>query len=165
MNEENYARISGWFRKKEKRLLTFILFYKILPDIVVLAYAGCILYTVISGTSEQMARIIIVPAVTFLLCTVFRKLINKKRPYEELSINPLIKKEKKGQSFPSRHMVSAAVIAMTAMYIHPLFGTCMLIIAILVGVVRPIAGVHYIKDVVAGFVMGVLCGIAGFFLI
>lgn len=165
MNEENYERISEWFRKENKRLKLFVLIYRILPYFVIIAYGIVIIYEIFYGSMEDRIRIMAVPAVTFLLCTVFRKVINERRPYEALKINPLIKKEKKGHSFPSRHMVSVGVIAMTAMYINRIFGVAVLGIGVLIGIIRPIAGVHYIRDVVAGFAFGILCGVLGLFII
>lgn len=165
MNEENYGKISEWFRKDKKKLDAFVLIYRILPCFVVIAYGIVVLYEVLCGSPEDRIRILAVPAVTFLLCTVFRKVINEQRPYESLNITPLIKKEKKGQSFPSRHMVSAGVIAMTALYVNRIFGIIMIGIGLLIGIIRPIAGVHYIRDVVAGFALGIFCGIIGLFII
>ena len=37
---------------------------------------------------------IFIPAICFLIVTIFRKVINKQRPYEKLPIQSLIKKEK-----------------------------------------------------------------------
>lgn len=165
MNEENYKRISDWFRENKRRFNIFVFLYRILPIIVFIAYGSIIFYYFFWGSKKDTLRILIVPAATFLLCTIFRKVINKKRPYEALNINPLIQKEKKGQSFPSRHMVSVGVIAMAAMYTDIVFGIIILGIGIMIGIIRPIAGVHYIWDVTAGFAMGILCGIIGFYLI
>ena len=41
----------------------------------------------------------------------------------------------------------------------------MLVIGLVIGIIRPIAGVHFIKDVVVGFLMGIVCGILGFYII
>lgn len=165
MNEENYERISEWFRKDKRRLEVFVFIYRILPCFVIIAYGFVIIYEIFYGSMEDRIRITAVPAITFLLCTVFRKVINEQRPYEALKINPLIKKEKKGQSFPSRHMVSVGVIAMTAMYVNRIFGVVVLGIGVLIGIIRPMAGVHYIRDVAAGFAFGILCGVLGLFII
>ena len=165
MTEKNYNKIYNWFNADEKRLKIFKTIYKILPYLVVLGYIAVIISELVTGEKEGILKVLLVPAVTFLLCTVMRKLINKKRPYEILNITPIIKKDKKGQSFPSRHMLSASVIAVSALYVNNIFGAIMLILSIIVGIVRPIAGVHFVKDVIAGFTMGIICGMIGFYII
>ncbi|MBQ3665051.1 MAG: phosphatase PAP2 family protein [Lachnospiraceae bacterium] len=165
MNEKRYEKISSWFRKSEKRLKAFKTIYVIQPYIVILGYLFCIIIAFLKKDMESVARIVLVPVITFLACTVFRKFLNKSRPYERMEIHPLIIKNKKGQSFPSRHTVSAVIIAMSALYTNVVFGVVMLFIAMIVGALRIMAGVHYVKDVVAGILMGVLFGVMGFYII
>ena len=165
MNEQRYEKISSWFRQSEKRLTVFKIIYKIQPYVVIMGYAFCVIYAFVEKDRNVIGRIVLVPAVTFFVCTVFRKFLNRKRPYERMDIHPLIVKHKKGQSFPSRHTVSAVIIAMSAFYINKIFGIMMFAIALLVGVLRILAGVHYVKDVVAGIVMGVIFGVVGFYVI
>lgn len=165
MTEENYRKICEWFNKDKKRLDIFRFVYKILPCFIVAGYSLAILFEVFEGQSERILRVLSVPSLTFLLCTVLRKVFNKKRPYEVLNITPIIKKDKKGQSFPSRHMVSAGVIIVSSFYVNGILGIVMLVIGLVIGIIRPIAGVHFIKDVVAGFLMGIVCGILGFYII
>lgn len=163
--EKRYRNISDWFRKSETRLKLFEIFYKMLPIIVFLVYGVIILLEVINGSVSETIRVVATPFVTFALCTIVRKGINEKRPYEVMNINPLIIKSKKGQSFPSRHVVSAAVIAMAALYVNITLGIVMLMISIMISIIRPIAGVHYVRDVLGGLVWGIAGGIIGFYII
>lgn len=165
MTEKNYKKICEWFDQDKKRLDVFIVMYKILPYFIVAGYLLAIFLELLEGEFERILRVLIVPAVTFLLCTIMRKVFNKKRPYEVLDITPIIKKDKKGQSFPSRHMVSAGVIIVSSFYVNSIMGIVMLIVGLLIGIIRPIAGVHFIKDVVVGFLMGIICGIVGIYII
>ncbi len=165
MKEENYNKLSEWFQKKEARMKFFNVVYKVLPVIVMAVYGLVVFYVLFNAETEDKLRVILVPLSTFILCTLIRVIINEKRPYEILNITPLIKKNKSGQSFPSRHAVSASVIAMTSLYINVPLGIIMMIICTGVCVIRPIAGVHYIKDVVAGMIFGILFGIIGFYII
>lgn len=185
MNEQRYERISSWIRKSDTRFKIFVCIYKVLPYIMMIGYLFCIVATLMTGDFEwgntgknviinlrnniksniRIVKVILVPAAAFGICTIFRRVVNAGRPYEKMNINPLIKKDKKGQSFPSRHTLSAAMIAMTALYVNQCFGIIMLMIAAVIGAIRPIAGVHYVKDVVAGFVIGVAFGMFGFYVI
>ena len=94
----------------------------------------------------------------FLIVTIFRKLINKQRPYEKLPIQSLIKKEKKGQSFPSRHVFSIFLIATLWFYFWKPIGIFLLIAGIFLAIVRVIGGVHFISDVCAGAFLGIIAG-------
>lgn len=121
------------------------LFCKKIPYITAIGYIGILAYLVF--TKNNLIFITIIkPVIVFLLVTVFRKIINRPRPYEALQITPLFK-HKKGESFPSRHTASAFIIALVSYTVIPSFGIFLLIIASLVAITRIIAGVHYISDV------------------
>ena len=114
---------------------------------------------------QTIAHAILVPGVVFVGGTLLRKKINAPRPYEQPGFTPLVEKETKGQSFPSRHALSAAVLAAVWLYFYPAVGVVMTIIAVLICVLRVLAGVHYPKDVLAGAVFGFSLGIAGMWLL
>ena len=102
---------------------------------------------------------VIIPAVTFISVSVFRKIFNNKRPYEEIDFIPIIPKDKQGQSFPSRHCASIFIIAMTFLYINVYIGIFYLLLGVLMCICRVIGGVHYIKDVIGGGVISIIIGL------
>ena len=106
----------------------------------------------------MLISFIAIPALCFLAVTIFRKVVNKKRPYEKLPIQSLIKKEKKGQSFPSRHVFSIFLIATLWFYFWKPIGIFLLIAGIFLAIVRVIGGVHFISDVCAGAFLGIIAG-------
>lgn len=62
-------------------------------------------------------------------------------------------------SFPSGHAARAAMLAVIAVAIAPLWAAIGLSIwAILVSLSRIFTGMHYLSDVIAGILLGVLCG-------
>ena len=69
-----------------------------------------------------IARTVFVPGLTFWGGTILRDKLNLPRPYEQPGFEPLRRKETKGHSFPSRHALSAAVLAMVWMYFYPKAG-------------------------------------------
>lgn len=113
---------------------------------------------------ERIIRVVLVPAVVYLGVSIFRKIYNAPRPYEVEDISPLIPKDKKGQSFPSRHTVSATIIGMSCLYVNVGLGIFTLLIALLIAFLRVKARVHFVRDVVAGYSIGVIVGIIGFFI-
>lgn len=108
-------------------------------------------------------RVLLTPAISFILLSIFRNYINAPRPYEVLDIVPIIKKDTKGKSFPSRHVFSIFVIAMTIYYISKPLGLLLMFAGSLLAITRVIGGVHFPKDVLAGAAIGILSGISGLY--
>ena len=136
---------------------------RILTRISYIIYPLFLLYLVVNKKPE-LGKAILVPAVSFIVLSVFRYLYNAPRPYEVFDTPSLIKKDTRGKSFPSRHVFSAFVIAVTVFYTcHPL-GIFLGICSLLLAVSRVLGGVHFTKDVLAGAVSGILCGMLLFIL-
>ena len=114
---------------------------------------------------REIARSILVPGVTFWVCTVLRARLNFPRPYEQPGFVPLVAKETQGHSFPSRHAVSAAVLAAVWLYFYPAAGCVMVGVALLICCLRVLTGVHHVRDVVCGFALGFALGCAGMWLL
>lgn len=136
---------------------------KLLPGLVYVEYPLLAVYLLV-WKRELLLRGILVPAVGFLLVTVLRAAINAPRPYERLGIPAITPKETKGKSFPSRHAACGAVIAVTAVFTAPPLGWVLLAVSLLIAVSRVLAGVHFVKDVLAGWCLGALVGVIGFLL-
>lgn len=114
---------------------------------------------------RELALTILVPAVSFLLLTLLRKKINAPRPYELFEFKPLLKKDTKGKSFPSRHVFSGFVIAGTIWWQYPAVSVVLFAMGAVLAVLRVLSGVHFPKDVLAGAICGILCaGLPGLFL-
>lgn len=106
----------------------------------------------------RIIKCIAVPAFMFITLSAARHIMNFPRPYEKYEITPIIPKNKKGRSFPSRHTASAAVIGVTFLYVFPPLGIVFLIIAAFVGISRAVCGVHFPRDVIAGYLYAMICG-------
>lgn len=167
-----------------KNMILFI--YKILPYFVALSYMVLIVICLRSkeaivtpaislsvdatGYVETSnifvtSKLILTPLTSFIVVSFFRKCIDAKRPYVKYNITPLVKKEKKGESMPSRHVFSITIIAMCWLYIYQPVGIILLILTVILAAVRVITGVHFIRDVLAGIVVGVLCGFIGLWIL
>lgn len=108
---------------------------------------------------------IAVPAVSFVLVTVFRTKLNARRPYEVYGFKPLIPKDKCGNSFPSRHVFSIFVIATTLAWQCIWIAAIVWLLGAVLALVRVVSGVHFPRDVIAGMCIGILFGAAcGLFL-
>jgi membrane-associated phospholipid phosphatase len=130
-----------------------------------LAYFSAVLGEVLGSQWKQAALLVCVPAVSFVAVSAFRTCFHAKRPYEVYGFAPLIEKETKEKSFPSRHVFSIFVIGSTLVWFYPAAGILIELMGCVLAVVRVAAGVHFPKDVLAGAVIGILCGcLTGIFL-
>ena len=71
----------------------------------------------------------------------------------------------KGNSFPSRHVFSIYIIAMAAWYVCLPLGVILCVAGVFLAAARVIGRVHFVKDVVAGALIAVGCGILSFWVI
>lgn len=150
---KNYEKIRGWFEKSPRRTALLRAAYYGLPLLTAAGYPVCLLLCFLRSR-ELFARAVLVPAAMFAAVSVFREIFDFPRPYEKEGIAPLIPKEKKGRSFPSRHAASAGMIAAVWLEVSPPAGAAFLLIAVLVAASRVLAGVHYVRDVAAGGAFG-----------
>lgn len=104
----------------------------------------------------EVLAYLLVPASGFILLSVIRKAINWPRPYEIGMLPPLLDREGKGSSMPSRHVFSAAIISIVAWGVNPILSILGLSLALLLAGVRVLAGLHFVRDVVVGFVVALL---------
>ena len=106
---------------------------------------------------------LLVPATGFIVLSVIRKRMNWPRPYELGTFPPLLNREGKGSSMPSRHVFSAAIISTVAWGVNPLLSFLGLSLALLLAGVRVLAGLHFVRDVVVGFLSAILWGFFWFY--
>ena len=152
MKKDTYVKMTGYFKNHPSQKNCLKILNKLCTLIVVVAYPLLLFYLFTLKTPE-LATAIIIPMNAFIILTVFRFLINRQRPYEKFQTPPAIPKDKKGNSFPSRHVFSAFMIAFTLCVYGPWLwiGIVLLVVATLIAVIRVVAGIHFISDVLAGF--------------
>ena len=114
------------------------------------------------GLGEQVLIYVFVPATGFVILSLLRKKINAPRPYEVWDITPLLDRDRPGQSMPSRHVFSATIISMACLHASLSVGVILLILSAILGLVRVLGGVHYPKDVVVGYICGLMWGMIFF---
>ena len=114
------------------------------------------------GLGKQVGIYLFIPASGFVILSFIRKKINAPRPYEEWDIKPLLDRDSPGQSMPSRHVFSATIISMACLHTSLTMGMICLILSAFLGLVRVLGGVHYPKDVVVGYICGLVWGVIFF---
>jgi len=160
MKKETYIKMTQPFRDNPKMARGLHITNKICTGIMYILYPILLVY-MFWQKDDALLKAFLVPAISFVVLSVGRALINRKRPYEKFEVLPVIPKDTKGKSFPSRHVFSACVIAMTFLLVSPWMwiGVALLFIAVIEAVVRVVSGVHYITDVVVGMLVGILASL------
>ena len=113
----------------------------------------------------DIAKILAVTGVPFIIVSVIRHLINAPRPYELLPFYEKKPKHKSGRSFPSRHVFSIFVIGTVLLIDSPILGAGILVLGVLLAALRVLLGLHFIRDVIAGAAIGAVSGIIGILII
>lgn len=163
MKRENYEKMAMQVRKRPILMNGIIYSDKILTKLSYVIYPIFFIYLLIKDESDIYAYII-VPAVSFAVISIFRYVLCAPRPYELFNIPPVIKKDTKGKSFPSRHVFSAFVIATSVFHFSRPEGIVLGAFGIILAASRVFGGVHFIRDVIAGGLLGIIMAVAGFYL-
>lgn len=151
-----YENITHGFTEKQKNLICVL--NKLTTYLYYIAYPVLLVYAWINQR-DSFLKLLCIPAISFLFLSLIRKKINRKRPYESCEIHPIIHKDTKGNSMPSRHIFSASLISMCFLYVNPLIGWILMAVTVLTCFVRVIGGVHYPSDVIVGLLTGMICGL------
>lgn len=170
MKKETYIKMTQPFRDNPDLAKGIHIANKLCTGTMYLAYPILLVWLFFNAKYSSYFsfwRALLVPGVSFVLLSVFRSVVNRPRPYEAFELSPVIKKDTKGHSFPSRHVFSATIIAMTFILHSPWswLGLIFLAVSLLLAVVRVISGVHYISDVVAGIVVAVVAAVLGYIML
>lgn len=163
MKKETYIKMTQPFREHPEMAKGIHIANKLCTGMMYLAYPVLLLYLFIVKDAGLLSCIL-VPGISFVLLSIFRAKVNRPRPYEQFEVPPVIKKDTKGNSFPSRHVFSATIIAMTFLLMSPWswLGVVFLCVALALAVVRVVSGVHFISDVVAGIAVAVIAAYVGY---
>lgn len=158
--ESWYERISRPFRSEPAARVINVA-DKAMVIIVAAVYIIALAWLAITGDA-RLPRAVLVPMFTFALVSVMRSRIDAPRPYELYPIDPIIFKDTRGESFPSRHLASAVIIACALAWLNPALGVLGFIASIIVAATRLIGGVHFPRDIAAAIGISLVCGLVGF---
>ena len=134
-------------------------------SVAIVAFSFCLaLYRAFLVGIAEGVGVAIAAAIPFLAVSVLRKLLNFPRPYEVYDFSEfgaLTPKAKHGQSFPSRHVLSAFLIGVLVFPYAPFLSVISLFLGVIISVCRVIWGIHFPKDVITGALIGVASGVVG----
>ena len=161
--QEWYNHIAGKIENKPIFLRLLRAFNRFITVVMPMIYLTLLATTYFQqGLGKQIWIYVFVPASGFVILSLLRKKVNAPRPYEVWEIVPLLNRDSPGQSMPSRHVFSATIISMACFHASLSVGVVLLVLSALLGLVRVLGGVHYPKDVVVGYICGLVWGVIFF---
>lgn len=165
MTSEQYNRMASALQRKPGLIAAILWANRIMTAIGFMAYPALLAWIVFvqfhhntGKTISALAIYILGPGLAFVLLSLYRRKLNRPRPYEMLDIRPVISKDTSGQSFPSRHIFSMTLIAVLWCPFQPVLSVLLLIISMILSAIRVIGGVHFVRDVAAGYLIGAVSG-------
>ena len=161
--QEWHDHIAGNIGNKPFLLSLLRTFNRFMTVVMPIIYLTLLATTYLQqGLGKQVGIYLFIPASGFVILSFLRKKINTPRPYEKWDIKPLLDRDSPGQSMPSRHVFSATIISMACLHASLTMGMICLTLSAFLGLVRVLGGVHYPKDVVVGYICGLVWGVIFF---
>ena len=161
--QEWYDHIAGKIKNNPLFLRLLRVFNRFMTVVMPIVYLTLLATAYLQeGLGKQVGIYLFIPASGFVILSFLRKKINAPRPYEEWDIKPLLDRDSPGQSMPSRHVFSATIISMACLHASLTMGMICLTLSAFLGLVRVLGGVHYPKDVVVGYICGLVWGVIFF---
>ena len=112
----------------------------------------------LSGRRGSAARMLAAVAGVYMGCELLGRFCPRQRPFARLhDVQPLLEHGAE-RSFPSRHVASGLAMAAIGQRAHPRLGFTMSVVAVLLGLSRVAAGMHYPTDLVGGAALGIFIG-------
>lgn len=161
--QEWYNHIAANIENKPFFLRLLRTFNRFMTVVMPMIYLTLLAITYLQqGLGKQVGIYLFIPATGFVILSLLRKKINAPRPYEEWDIKPLLDRDSPGQSMPSRHVFSATIISTACLHASLTMGMICLTLSAFLGLVRVLGGVHFPKDVVVGYICGLVWGVLFF---
>ena len=161
--QEWYGHVASNIKNKPFLLRSLRAFNRFMTVVMPIVYIALLATTYFQeGLGRQILIYVFIPASGFVILSFLRKKINAPRPYEVWEIVPLLDRDSPGQSMPSRHVFSATIISMACIHASLSVGVILLVLSVFLGLVRVLGGVHYPKDVLVGYICGLVWGVIFF---
>ena len=167
---ENKAPVPSYIRRtyeKPRLAKTLSVTSEIIVVLTLLAFSGAIVWKLLTAPLCALG-IALVTAVPYVGVSLFRRFFDAPRPYELYGMTELLGKaphKTKGHSFPSRHVFSAFVIAAVLSFVCLPLGIVLAVLGTALAVFRVVLGIHFVRDVAAGALIGIVSGVIGVFIV
>jgi membrane-associated phospholipid phosphatase len=144
-------------------VILFAIFYILLHHEVISLQQGLTEFRrsvlVLKQKWKEIVLVFFSGSIAWVIATVLKYIFHTSRPNVLLSdVYPLISKT--DFSFPSGHATSFMALGVAIFLTHKKAGYVFMLLALLIGLARIVAGVHFPVDILGGFVLGVLVAFA-----
>ena len=133
--------------------------------VFVLAFCFCVATMIYRENYRAALSIAASALVGYLLVSAAREVLNAPRPYEIYDFYQVKPRCGSGRSFPSRHAYSSFCIATLSYSVFTPLAIALTALALVICICRALVGIHFIRDLLAGAVIGVIAGLLGLILI
>ena len=101
MREEQYTQMADALRKHPGMLGLMLGLNRVITLLTMAAYPMLLLYLLFSEKYEMLYHTVLVPGVAFVVVSIFRRVYNAPRPYEQMQIRPRERVFRAAMSFQS----------------------------------------------------------------
>ncbi len=133
-----------------------------------LLLAGLLVFLTFHKDKKQGVRdlfVVVVSAITaYVLVKIAKEFLPNPRPFEVLTDANILYEHGGGDSFPSGHATFYSALAAALFFYHKKIALWYAIGALLIGLSRIVAGIHWPLDILAGYILGGIIG-AGVYLL
>jgi membrane-associated phospholipid phosphatase len=104
---------------------------------------------------KEIVKVVVTVISAYALSKILKILFQALRPFERhLDIASLF--QETGYAFPSGHATLFMALAFSIFFLHKKAGLVFIVFALIIGLARIVAGVHFPLDILAGFLLGAL---------
>ena len=164
----SYTQINNKIKKNTGLVRTINILDRAITFITIVLYVALLYLSfvwAVDGDYTIFYRSILIPGVSFIIVSIYRYMVFAPRPYEVYDFTPVLTKDTAGKSFPSRHVFSIFIVAATYAQVNIPAALIICLMGIVLAILRVAGGVHFVRDVIWGMAIGVLCGVIGYGLI
>lgn len=112
-------------------------------------------YRVFWEKKKEISIVFFSGCFAWILAFIFKVLISTNRPFVEFT-NVFSLFSETGFAFPSGHATFFSALAVSIFLLHKKAGYFFMFFALIIGISRIIAGVHFPLDIFGGFILGAL---------
>lgn len=161
MSEYSYIKLNRFMLSHPEFSKISVVLSKLITNISYIFYP-IFLILILIFNRQYIIKLTVVPLVSLIVVSILRNLINLERPYEKMDITPIIKKRTKGKSFPSRHTFAIFMIAFSVSIVNLWLGLIFTLFGCILAWLRVLLGLHYVRDVLAGFISAIILALLGY---
>ena len=165
MKKDTYIGMINWIKNRPEVSKAIFWANRIFTTFVYVSFFVMLFYLLFERGIEKAVWLVAGTCVPFVLVSFFRNIIDRERPYQKFGVEPVIPRNKKGKSYPSRHVFSVFIIGVAGVFFFGYIGWIIIAIGTVIAFLRVVGGVHYVSDIICGALFGLLFGYVSFYLV